>query len=147
MIKVFVFGVGSILLISFFSTCTTNKNVFKIFVDSSCSTTYQPIQYRSIVDSQEYYNGRFVEVSGYFHWGFEESAISDSKSERKGSPATWVTFTLKLQKLISNSSEDAYEKMNNRRIVIRGFFDASETGHLSQYHGGLNKVCYIKVFE
>lgn len=135
------------LLILLLNCCGSHKTISKIYTIESCSDKFQIVSFESILDSVSTYDGHFVEISGYYRSGFEESAIYDFKTERKFELAIWTDFAPSLEEMVVKDSDHEFAKMNGKKIKVRGKVQAAKGGHLNQYGATLEFICYLEVFD
>ena len=80
------------LFLFFLISCTSNKSLPKIYTTGSCNKKFQHVSFKALTDSASIYDGHFVEISGYYYWGMETSAISRQKGEHEIKNMVWVNF-------------------------------------------------------
>jgi len=136
-----------VILFSVLSSCNANKTLSGIYTAKDCDQKYQTVSLITITAPGTIYNGRFVEVNGYYQWGTEESAISDYLVSQK---LIWIEFTSGIADSLENKNkspnENVFDKMSGRRIKIRGTVDTSDHEHLGQYAAAIKYICYLQVY-
>lgn len=137
--------------IAVLSNCNKKGRVFKLYESDNCSSVYHSISYGGLIDSLSYYNNKLVEVSGYYHYSIEQTALSKHRSFKE--PVFWVEFNSEIARKESDTmvylieSVEEYRKINSKEIIMRGVVDTSNHGHLGQYIGTLKNVCFLKVID
>src|SRR5438105_7177572 len=95
--------------------CNSNKEISKTYKTNNCVDESKTVDFRRLFDSTSSYNGQFVEISGYYQSGFEESAIYDRRTNRKSEFAIWTDFSPGLEKIVVSKSPKEFTKMNGRK--------------------------------
>ena len=116
---------------------TSPKFSFRVTqLDTTIKTT--KISISDLADDYKKYQGQYIETTGRFYQTFEEFAIYTNKNfwtgERQG---FWLNPAQDLK--ISNQS---LEKMNGKRITIKGFIDTTSKGHLSSYLATIRRIYF-----
>lgn len=101
-----------------------------------------------LVAKPEQYNGKRVKLFGYLHVRFEDSALYLSKDDADyltGANAIWVSYdsAVKLESIEGNVSDLHY--FDGRYVMLEGFFNMKEHGHMGMFSGGLEKI--VRVLE
>lgn len=132
-----------------FVGCNSDKKFSKIYISDYCNESFKNVSFKSTTDSASFYDGQLVEMTGYYNWGTEESAISLKKYSGIES-RIWTEFS----KVIADSleenkspNENVFEEMQGKKITIRGTLEAGRGGHLGQYACSIKYICYLEVFE
>ena len=110
-----------------------------------------PISFRQIIDSALSYQKNFVEISGYYHSGFEESSISSYSGFQNSQTKVWLEFTRELfdslqRRMKLQTTEDVLTLLEGKKIKIGGILYGDEYGHLGQYAASIKYICYIEIF-
>jgi hypothetical protein len=118
---------------------TTIKTLIIVFgiLGQSCSRTDE--QFEKLLKSPEKYHRQEIEIRGIIHKRFEDTAIYLTE----GSPredAVWIEYT----KLIM--SPETFDKLDGRKVRVKGIFDVEDKGHLDQYVGAL-KLAIMEIDE
>ena len=146
--KIFVLTVFYVMIATLFG-CTHKKRVYASECDKDVH--FKNISMAHLLDSARFYNKQFVEISGKYIEGKNISAlVNDSLFVgRKNSSSLWVNFTQDCPLFLAGtqqglfSSEDgSFEKLNNRRVTIRGRVEANSKG----YSATINEVSYIVLY-
>lgn len=101
-----------------------------------------------LLATPERYNGKTVQVTGYLHLQFEDTALYFSKEDAQyGSNALWVGFAndVKLE-TDGNPSRRKRLKLSSfdcRHVLVQGVFDSSVRGHLGSFPGGVTNISRI----
>lgn len=132
-----------LMLLIFLDGCNSNKGLVKVYSIDACPSSSRAITFKSLLDSSSLYDGSIVEVTGYYRWGLEESAISSSEYN---TPAMiWTDFSPGVADKVVSKSQKGFEKMQGKKIKVRGTFYAGKNGHLAQYPGAIKYICYLEV--
>jgi hypothetical protein len=125
----------TLLLLHTSCISTTGKSVY----ESTCSSnlTFKKVKLRDLIDSVNYYNGKYVEVSGIFRSDLEESALYDDAWLIKKEPekAVWIQFASECPLRLTNSEAGCVfvpKFIADKPIIVKGKLDTSK-GHLGQY--------------
>jgi hypothetical protein len=119
-------------------SCRTNPTLtFKVTrLDTTINVTR--ISISKLADNYKKYQGQFIETTGRFYQAFEEFAIYTDKNlvtgEAKG---FWLGTDKDL--IIDNSS---FDKMNGKRVTIKGLVDTTRKGHLNSYLATISKIYF-----
>ena len=121
-----------------------------IYSTEECVGNYQPINLNGVTSSPEKFDTRHVEVTGYYYYGFEVSALSNSKGSKYEKSMLWVdlgpTIIASLEK-DSVMYESLFKYRSGKKIKIRGEINADGGGHLSQYAATIKNVCYLEIYK
>lgn len=142
-----------ILLTLALLACNTNKR--KIYT-SECSAEikFKKVSYSHLIDSAKYYDKQYVEVSGKYLEGKNQSAlVNDSTFTDHGNGRSlWVNFTQDCPLYLVGKhtglfeTEDGeYNKISNRHMTIRGRIEITKKGHKNAYRATLNEVSYLEL--
>ncbi len=97
---------------------------------------------QDIIKSPNQYDGKRIELEGYYYEDFEVTALSEKRIELDES-SIWLDFMYNeelIKKLKGN-------KPTNKYVKIRGVFNVNNKGHLNMFSGGITKICYIEVIN
>lgn len=83
------------------------------------------------------YDGRFVELTGYFNLGVEQSALSKKRNSQKKGSMIWIgsisdDIVDSLEKK-SGPDTNVFKILKQRKITIKGMVDMDDQGHIDQY--------------
>jgi hypothetical protein len=128
-----------VLTLAIYSCKTSPKLEFKVsHLDTTIKAT--KISISELADNYKNYQGQYIETTGKFYQGFEEFAIYTDKSLLTGeSKQFWLGTDRDLK--IDNTS---FDKMNGKRITIKGVIDTTSKGHLSSYLATIRKIYFWK---
>ena len=128
-----------VLTLVIYSCKTSPKLAFKVsHLDTTIATT--KISISELADNYKKYQGQYIETTGKFYQGFEEFAIYTDKSLLTGeSKQFWLGIDKELN--IDNAS---FDKMNGKRVTIKGIIDTTDKGHLSSYLATISKIYFWK---
>ena len=88
-----------------------------------------------LLANPERFDGREVQVIGYLHLEFEGNGLYLHKEDYDHSilgNMIWVNITSGMQKDL--------KEINDKYVIIRGVFDANDSGHMGLFSGTLKKV-------
>jgi len=133
-------------------SCSHKKKVFT----SNCNIdkTFKQISFKHLMDSLVNYDQQYVEVSGKYEEGKEQSAlICDSLLiDHSNKNALWVDFSQDCPLYLSGThiglfeyNDGKFTQITNQSITIRGMIVLHNKGHLKQYKGAIERVSLIKL--
>lgn len=128
-----------VLTLAIYSCKTSPKLVFKVsHLDTTIKAT--KISISELADNYKNYQGKYIETTGKFYQGFEEFAIYTDKSLLTGeSKQFWLGTDKDL-----NIDNISFDKMNGKRITIKGVINTTSKGHLSSYLATITKIYFWK---
>lgn len=128
--------------------CSIRENIVSVYKTEDCNADFKIVSMKSISDSANFYDGKQVEVNGYYSWRIEESALFARKANRGNEFSLWVDFKAGLvDSLMKKESpgENIFSKMSGKRIKIRGILYSNSHGHLGHYSASVKDVCYLEI--
>jgi hypothetical protein len=145
--KVF-FVVLQVLLLA----CGKPHQVF----ESNCNEgiNFKKIEFTELTDHLEKYDKQYVEVTGKYIEGFEQSALFNDSlfADHSLKKALWVNFSQECPLYLTGTRIGLFEynngtftQINKRYITIKGKVNVRNTGYLNKYRGALDKVSFIKL--
>lgn len=142
-----------VLLIPLFTCC--KKHNSRIYTSECANNTQlKKVSYRNLMDSLQYYQNRYVQVSGEYRQGKELSAlVSDSSSFSSDSgQSLWVNFVPDCPLFekhthvgLFQSTDGEYLNFDKTRMVIGGRLEMQKTKARGVYRPTLNNVCYVEL--
>lgn len=155
-IPIFRISFLSIVFLLLMIGCSNNK-MHDIYSNNESKQVSEKLGLNQLLKNPDLYNKKIIEVTGIYKTDFEESAIYASKISywgKKTKKALWVVFNNEYYPLIDSKTGinllDSYqtiEKINGKKIKIKGRFNASSKGHLSLYSGTIENVFYVEVMN
>ena len=133
-------------------TCSTRQEIYRSSCDEGAH--FKRVSFPQLLDSINYYDKQYVEVTGRYLQGKEQSAlVNDSLFNDHGnSHAFWVSFSQDCELYLAGTRNGLFEyhngeyiSLNKRLVTIRGKVDAHNKGHLKQYRGTIDRVSYLKM--
>ncbi|GAO41768.1 hypothetical protein [Flavihumibacter petaseus] len=107
-----------------------------VHLDSTIRATKVSIS--ELAENYRAFQGRYVETTGKFHQAFEEFAIyTDNRLPNGALEGFWLGTDKDLS--IDNSYLD---RMNGKRVTIKGLVDTTHKGHLSSYLATIDKIYF-----
>ncbi len=133
-----------------FYSCISNRTVNQVFVSEKCKENSQSISFTKARDSLQFLDGHFVEISGYFIWGSEEFAISENKKVADSKDVIWIDLSNEIidsifMSIKSDKKKSSFDKIQGKKIKIKGVVNSFEHGHLNQYMFSIKQVCYFEI--
>ena len=125
------------LTLPFISCKTSPSSTFSI---TSLDTTIKAtkISISELAKNYKSYQGQYIETTGRFYQGFEEFAIYTDKNILTGeADGFWLGTDQELN--IDNAS---FDKMNGKRVTIKGKIDTTHKGHLSSYLATIDRIYF-----
>ena len=143
---------ASYLLLAFSLPSCSNRAIYK----SSCDDNipFKKVTFGHLVDSLDDYNGQYVELTGIYRSGKEESGLFDDKligvpGSRK---ALWVNFSqdcllykLGTKKGFFDVSDGGFVDMKNKKVRMRGKINIHNRGYKHQYIATLDHVSLVEL--
>lgn len=126
-----------VLTLVIYSCKTSPKPLFKVtHLDTTIKST--KISISELAENYKNYQGQYIETTGKFYQAFEEFAIYTDKNLLTGeAQGFWLGTDKDLN--IDNSS---FEKMNGKRVTIKGIIDTTHKGHLSSYLATITRIYF-----
>jgi hypothetical protein len=144
-----------LLLFIFLLLTTACENHLKsesIYEAECKNTPYEKVTLTDLRNHPDKYDGKKVELYGFYKGYFEMSALFIKKSANNAENAIWVRFGDNT-KLINQESglaiSDSLETMKligGKKMKLLGVFDKNEKGHLNQYFGTLKQIRYCEIY-
>lgn len=119
-------------------SCKTSPS--KTFSIISLDTTIKPtkISISDLAKNYKLFQGKYIETTGRFYQAFEEFAIYTDKNILTGeADGFWLSTDQELN--IDNAS---FDKMNGKRVTIKGKIDTTHKGHLSSYLATIDRIYF-----
>jgi hypothetical protein len=146
----FVFLI-TLLIPVILQSCTGHKKIYTSDCDDNIK--FKVISYAHLMDSLKFYDKKYIEISGKYQQGKEQSALfNDSLYMPAPSTALWINFSQDCPLYLSGTkigffqySSDGYASINNKKIRIRGRLDLHNRGYLKQYQGCIDHVSFIEL--
>ena len=143
----------SLLLALLLTACSSPKR--KIYT-SECAVDikFKKVSFADLADSISYYDKQYVQVSGKYLEGKNQSAlVNDSTyTGHDNNQSLWVNFTQDCPLYLADKhtglfeTEDGeYNKISNRHMTIRGRINLEKKGHNKAYAATINEVSYLEL--
>jgi hypothetical protein len=131
--------------------CTSNKKIYMSDCDENI--TFKHVTYTHLIDSIAFYDQKYIEVSGKYQEGKEESAlINDSLFVSQSKTALWVNFSQDCPLYLSGTrigffeyNNGGFTRINNKTVKLRGRLDVHNKGHLKLYKACIDRVSFIEL--
>lgn len=142
-----------LLFVSFFFILGCNKTITTTYKNPNLLGKFDTITFKDIIQSPNKYQGKNIELCGFYKYSFEKSAFYSTKFNNDSKQAIWIDFHKDLPLINTQTGInllDSYkelEKISDRYIRIRGRFNMNLKGHLENYFGELDNVMSIEVFK
>jgi len=130
-------------------SCNSNKQIVKIYSVKGCDTNFEVRNIGAIIDSKFVGDQQRIEVTGYISWGTEEFALGTSANGKSKKSMIWINFRNSLvDSLEFNAPPDVsiFQKLNGKKVTVRGIYKANEHGHLEQYAASIDDICFLKIW-
>jgi hypothetical protein len=132
--------------------CTGKKQEYK----SSCDAgiTFKHVTFTQLIDSIQNYDQQYIEVSGTYKEGNEQSALFNDSLfvDHSNRHALWINFSQDCPLYLKGTHTGLFEAtdggfipINNKKVIIRGRIDLHNTGHKKQYKGSIDRISYIQL--
>jgi len=133
-------------------SCTSDKKIYKSDCDEDI--TYKHVGFTQLIDSIQKYDQQYVEVSGTYKEGKQQSAlVNDSLFvNHSDSHAVWVNFSQDCPLYLSGTRIGLFEynngkftQINNKKVTIRGKVDVKQKGRSKSYKGCIDRVSFVEM--
>ena len=135
------------------SACDNNIKEYK----SECNEgrTFKRVSFTNLMDSLSFYDGQYIEVSGKYQQGKDESALFNDSLivDKVDNKAIWVDFSQECPLYLTGTRTGFFDydnnngqltPANNKTIIIRGEINCNNKGHLKAYKGAIVHISYVK---
>ena len=140
------------ILLLLLLSCSKQPKVF----ESNCNdgVAFKKVEFTELVNHLKSYNGQYVEVTGKYVEGVEQSALLNDSlfADHSLKRALWVDFSQECPLYLSGTREGLFQynngtftRINKRFITIKGKINMRNTGYLHKYQGAIEKVSFIKI--
>lgn len=134
-----VFFVLAFIFVVFFGIKSYN-NKGKFGSDNQNAKDVTMLQ---LITAPEKYDGEFVRVIGVSSYDFEKSCITLSKEDLKYNIGNSIWIELG-EKVVSSEEFKLY---NGEYVIVEGFFDKDDCGHLGQYCGSIKSINRYELWD
>src|SRR5688572_12112708 len=93
--------------VAFIFSCSTSNSNSEVYVSNNCPAVFHKINFKDLIDSISVYNNKYIEVTGFYTWHIEETAISESR--RKTKSKIWVVFDAELSRKSGDTTVNLIE--------------------------------------
>jgi len=131
-----------IFLINF--NCNLDHNAHRVFQTPECLQNPEKVTIKMLKNSPVRYHSHFVEISGFYEWGTEQSSVSEKFNEK---PMIWINFSFDLVDSLEKDdlpNESIFLKMIGKKLKIRGVVDTNDHGHLGGYFATIRNICFVE---
>ncbi|MDN3549092.1 hypothetical protein [Mucilaginibacter aquaedulcis] len=139
-------------LLALFLSCGKQHQVF----ESNCNegVTFKKVDFAELTSHLEKYDKQYVEVTGKYIEGYEQSALFNDSlfADHSLKKALWVNFSQDCPLYLTGTRIGLFEynngtftQINKSFITIKGKVNVRNTGYLNKYRGTLDKVSFIKL--
>lgn len=134
-----------IFLIIGFQACLTSHNS-QIHTTRCDEKSFIKVKYSDLIHYKANYHKKYVEVGGYFKYGFEMFKIQfdtatfswDKNSDYKSYYSNiWIEFG-------SSNLYKGLDTLKGKHVLVKGLYDTSKYGHNEAYFAEILDVCEIK---
>ncbi len=137
-----------------FPGCDYNIKEYK----SECNNgrVFKRVSFTHLMDSLSFYDKQFVEVSGKYQQGKDESVLLNDNpvSGNAGNNALWIDFSQECPLYLTGTRIGFFDydhnngqltPANNVTVILRGEVNLQNKGHLKAYKGSISKISYVKL--
>lgn len=137
------------------SSCSNNRGSV-VYKNNGQEQVYQKVSFNDLVADPEDYANKTIEISGIYKSSVEVSALYSDRSSlhsKRMQEALWIRFDIGYPLFKNNTTLDLvksykeFEKIDGKKIRVRGKFYPDSKGHLSQYFGTIGNVVYLEVLN
>lgn len=116
----------------------------------------QKVSISDLLTKPEEYANKIIEITGFYKSAVEESALylnRNSLNNKETSKALWIRFDVGYPLYKNNTdlnlldSYKEFEKIDRKKIRVKGKFYPSSKGHLSSFFGTIGNVFYLEVLN
>jgi len=145
---------GFIVLILVLAACNRHKGFYKSDCDDN--RTFKRIAYTHLIDSLRFYDKQYVEVTGKYQQGKDESALFNDSMfvDHSNAKALWVEFSPDCPLYLTGTRVGFFDydynngkltPVNNKTITLHGVINCAYKGHLGAYSGAIEHISYVKL--
>lgn len=131
----------------------SNSNMHVVYKSDKSEPVSAKVELTELIKKPENYRNQIIEVIGVYKSAMEESALYSNSFSHDTKQAIWISFN-KNYPLIKDKTEinllDSYqefEKINAKKIKLKGRFNPDLKGHLSGFGGTIENVFYLEVYN
>ncbi|HWB27601.1 MAG TPA: hypothetical protein VG738_19125 [Chitinophagaceae bacterium] len=134
-----VFLLAPIFCSIFFLNCNHLSSSAKLSLcfDSASIKKKKEISFSDIGNIDTYKN-QYIQIDGYFHFGFEDVALYPSRNS-SSSEALWIDF----DSAFPNNLSKELESLNRKQVSVLGVLDKADR-YSNYYRASLVRVICIK---
>jgi hypothetical protein len=140
-----------ILILVSQQSCTNHKETYASDCDHDIA--FKRVNYTNLMDSLKFYDKKYIEISGRYATGKEQSALfSDSLFMIQPAKAFWINFSTDCPLYLSGThigffdyDKGGFAGINNKKIRVRGKLDLHNHGYQKQYRGCIDHVSFIEL--
>lgn len=140
-----------IILLGGFTHCTVKPTEKMVYNCKCAEQTFAILALPTLIKNPNAYDSKLIEIEGFYRSEFERSALYRNRTNEEEGRALWLDFD-GIDSLIEVNSHinlietpAEFEKINQRRIRVRGTFNMKLTGHLGLYFGGIENICLLEI--
>lgn len=133
-------------------SCGKQHQIF----ESNCNEgmSFKKVEFTELTNHLEKYDKQYVEVTGKYIEGFEQSALFNDSlfADHSLKKALWINFSQECPLYLTGTRIGLFEynngtftQINKRYITIKGKVNVRNTGYSHKYRGALDKVSFIKL--
>ncbi len=132
---------------SLFASISSSQNRLTIDSLNYKLKGFETVSMIQLIANPQLYEGKRVQVSGVMHLKYGDEALYLSKEDGdflRTANALWIDFvnSPKIQTLLADSTP-ALGYFDGKKVILRGFFNYNNTGHLNAYAGAIERVDYV----
>lgn len=145
----------SILFILILGALSCKSRIKEYVSGCNDGRAFKRVSFTHLVDSLGFYDKQYVEVSGRYQQGKDESGLFNDSLivDKVNNKAIWVDFSQECPLYLKGTRTGFFDydnnngqltPANNKTIIIRGEIDCNNKGHLKAYKGAITHISYVK---
>ena len=116
--------------------------------------TFKRVSFANLMDSLSFYDKQYVEVSGKYQQGKDESVLLNDNpvSGKASNNALWVDFSQDCPLYLSGTRQGLFEYndggftgINNKNVTLRGVIVLRNKGKKDKYKATIERVSLVKL--
>jgi hypothetical protein len=109
------------------------------------SINYKSIEFANLIKALKDYDGQYIETSGMYYTGPEQSALYSLADINFTKPVLWIEFDDRLSfKNFFTKKESINPFIKRLPVKIRGKVDYKNRGHMGSFSGSIVEITYVE---
>lgn len=127
------------------NSCKTTGAVRILTLKEGISINYKAIEFTNLVKALKDYDGQYIETSGIYYSGPEQSGLYSLVDTNFTKPVLWIEFDDRLSfKIFFTKKESINPFLKRLPVKIRGKVDYLNRGHMGSYSGSIVEITYVE---